>query len=173
MEPIELLIFILPTYVANAAPVVLRGKTPIDMGQKMKDKNRIFGENKTIKGFLFAIAAGTIVSALTALLLPQVFSQLSFNEKIALGFLLSLGAMLGDLIGSFVKRRIGMQSGQESPIMDKILFAITALIVAYPIYNGKIALGILDATIILILTYFLHIVFNRIAHAAKLKKVPW
>ncbi|MFH0713844.1 MAG: CDP-2,3-bis-(O-geranylgeranyl)-sn-glycerol synthase [Candidatus Micrarchaeota archaeon] len=173
MNPLEIILFILPAYVANATPVLLRGKTPIDFGTQLGDKQRIFGQNKTIKGFIAGVAGGTVTGIIITLLFPQIFPTVSTNDKILIYFLLSLGAMLGDLIGSFVKRRRGMQSGSESLVMDKILFVIIALVVAYPAYSGKINLLHLDAVIIVALTYLLHIAFNKIAHYLKLKKVPW
>ncbi len=173
MEIIDLLLFILPAYVANATPVIFNGRTPIDLGKELQDKQRIFGENKTIIGFLFGVTSGTITGIAIITIFPQLFMQLSLNEKILTAFLLSLGAMLGDLIGSFVKRRRKMKSGQESTIMDKILFVIIALIVAYPVYNTKVNLVFTDILLVVVATFFLHILFNRIAHATKLKKVPW
>ena len=67
MNILELILFILPAYVANAAPVILGGKTPIDLGQQLGDKKRIFGKSKTIRGFVAGVASGTIVGAILAL----------------------------------------------------------------------------------------------------------
>ncbi len=168
----ELIIFILPAYIANSAPVILHGKTPLDMGQKFLDKQPLLGKSKTIKGFVAGVFAGTVTGALIAAALPYLWHT-SFNDKVLTAFLLSLGAMTGDSIGSFIKRRRGILSGQESKITDKVWFLIGALIFAFPLYNGKINLEILDIALLFALTFFLHISFNRIAHVLKLKKVPW
>ncbi len=173
MDVVQLILFIFPAYAANAAPVLFAGRTPIDMGQQLGDKRRLFGKGKTIRGFIAGVAAGTLTGVILATFVPEFLIHVPFNDKLLFSFLLSLGAMTGDLIGSFVKRRWGMESGRESLVMDKILFAITALILAFPIYNGKIPLEAIDIIVLLILTFILHVAFNRIAHLLKLKKVPW
>ncbi len=173
MNLLELILFVLPAYVANAAPVILGGKTPIDFGQQLGDRKRIFGKSKTIRGFISGVAAGTLASIVLAIAVPQFLPLVSFNYKIAISFLLSLGAMAGDLFGSFLKRRSGMASGQESLISDKLWFLIVALLLAFPLYSGKITLELVDVVFLFVLTFFLHIAFNRIAHFLKLKKVPW
>ena len=146
MNILELILFILPAYVANAAPVILGGKTPIDLGQQLGDKKRIFGKSKTIRGFVAGVASGTIVGAILALSIPQFLPALSLNDKIAISFLLSLGAMAGDLFGSFLKRRNGMASGQESPISDKLWFLVGSLVFAAPVFVNKISLELVDVS---------------------------
>ena len=51
-EIIELLILLIPAYIANSSPVLFGGGTPMDMGKNFLDNERIFGEGKTIRGFL-------------------------------------------------------------------------------------------------------------------------
>ncbi|MDP3742035.1 MAG: CDP-archaeol synthase, partial [Candidatus Micrarchaeota archaeon] len=104
---------------------------------------------------------------------PQFPPSFSLVEKIILSFLLSFGALLGDSIGSFIKRRRGMESGRESLVTDKVWFLVVSLIVAFPVYSGRINLELVDVVFLFVLTFFLHIAFNRIAHFLKLKKVPW
>lgn len=172
MDLLQLILFILPAYVANASPVILGGKTPIDLGQQFSDKKRIFGKSKTIRGFIAGVAAGTIAGAILAFF-PQFLPTLSFNDKLLVSFLLSFGAMAGDLFGSFLKRRSGMESGQESLVSDKLWFLVGALLFAAPVFVNKITLELIDIILLAVLTFFLHIIFNRLAHFLKLKKVPW
>lgn len=173
MDIFQLILFILPAYIANASPVILGGKTPIDFGQQLGDRKRIFGKSKTIRGFIAGVASGTAGGLILALLVPQFLPTLSLNYKIAISFLLSLGALAGDLFGSFLKRRSGMESGQESLVSDKLWFLVGALLFAAPVFINKVNLEIIDVVFLGVLTFFLHITFNRIAHFLKLKKVPW
>ncbi len=173
MDLLELVLFILPAYVANASPVILGGKMPLDLGQKFIDKKRILGSSKTIKGFIAGTAAGTLAGIVLAVAVPQFLPSFSLIEKTAVSFLLSFGALLGDSIGSFIKRRRGLESGRESLVTDKIWFLVVSLLLAFPFYSGKLNLELIDVVFLFVLTFFLHIAFNRIAHLLKLKKVPW
>ncbi|RLG70583.1 MAG: CDP-2,3-bis-(O-geranylgeranyl)-sn-glycerol synthase, partial [Methanobacteriota archaeon] len=111
---IETLRFIAPAYVANPVPVLLGGGTPVDLGHNFWDGKRIFGDGKTWRGLVAGITAGTIVGFVQGRLLP--------------GFLLGLGAMGGDLAGSFVKRRLGVARGSPTPGVDQLDFLVGALL---------------------------------------------
>ncbi|MGC9099139.1 MAG: CDP-2,3-bis-(O-geranylgeranyl)-sn-glycerol synthase [Candidatus Micrarchaeia archaeon] len=154
------IIYILPAYVANGAPVIFGGGKPLDFGKKIKGKP-IFGPHKTIRGLVFGIASGIIVGAIESLFLPYM---------LILGIALSLGTHAGDLLGSFVKRRMGKKSGANMPIIDQYLFLVFALLFAYPFGNAP---GILGIVFLFILTGILHKLTNVLAHRAKLKEVPW
>ena len=102
---LEILLFILPAYFANASPVLLGGGVPIDLGKKFSDGRRIFGDGKTIRGFVGGVSAGIILSAIVSILFPlEIFG--GFKLQFFSGCLLSLGTLVGDLIGSFIKRRL-------------------------------------------------------------------
>ncbi len=154
------LIYILPAYVANAIPVLLHGGGPIDFGRKIFGK-RIFGDNKTLIGTASAIVAGIVVGALES---PF------FGYMLAVGFLLALGTVFGDFLGSFIKRQLNFKSGASFPLMDQYGFYIFALIFAYPAGHLPSLYGLIFLTII---TGFVHLFTNIIAHRLKLKKVPW
>lgn len=119
--------FILPAYVANAAPVIFGGGTPIDMGKRFIDGRPIFGAGKTVRGFLAGLVAGSLVG------LMQGVATGSPSTLFALGFLLALGALLGDLAGSFIKRRLGVERGRAMPGLDQLTFVAGALLLASPV----------------------------------------
>lgn len=157
----QLAYFIIPAYVANAMPVLFGGGHPIDFGRSFFDGERIFGINKTMKGFLSGILFGSFVSFIEELLLMR--------ELILLGILASLGSLLGDLLGSFIKRRLKLDPGSSLPLIDQLDFILGALIITYPIYhfsNGMILL-------ILLITPPIHIAGNSIAYLLKLRKTLW
>lgn len=173
IEVIKLVLFILPSYIANAVPVVLGGGKPIDLGRKFSDKRRIFGDGKTIRGFIAGIVAGTLVGGIEAFAVYP--SEWAFYPTailfLASGFLLSCGTMFGDLVGSFIKRRMGIKRGQPSIILDQLFFLLFALIFVLPI--SLHILSIEGVIFLLVLTYFLHILGNFIANRLGLKNVPW
>ena len=159
---IELLLISIPAYISNAIPVILGGGKPLDFNIKFKGKP-LLGRNKTIRGFLAGVSAGIIISYL---LIP--FSTLP-NYFYA-GLLASLGAMLGDSIGSFIKRRLDIKEG-SSFMLDGSLFIIVSLILAYP-FAARVY-DIIGVIIIIILTQILHMSFNKLAYYLKWKNVPW
>lgn len=148
--------FILPAYFANASPVVFgkisKGKWPIDFNKKFKDGQPILGRGKTWPGFFGGLLVGTVIGALQGVLL--------------IGFLLSLGALLGDLVKSFFKRRLKVARGKSLPLADQLDFIIGALllvsIVQVPSWEIIITL--------LILTPLIHLGANTTAYLLKLKK---
>ncbi len=167
---LELILFILPAYIANAIPVVLGGGACLDFGSNFIDGQRIFGNGKTIRGFIVGVAAGTLAGGILAIYLPSSFyanAQLQFLG----GFLLSFGTMLGDAIGSFVKRRMNVQPGKPF-VLDQLSFLIVALVLVYPAVNGS-AYEPIGLAFLFILTYFLHSGTNFIANKLGLKSVPW
>ncbi len=168
----QLLLFIFPAYVANSSPVIFGGGLPLDLGKKLSDGNRILGEGKTFRGFFFGLISGTLVG----ITLASAFDVygLGLDEKITLAILLSLGTVIGDVFGSFVKRRQGLKRGEESFGVDQLSFLAFALGFAF-CYQPQLLeqIGIDGIAILVVLTFLLHKFFNIVAHFFKLKKVPW
>ncbi|MEA1904459.1 MAG: CDP-2,3-bis-(O-geranylgeranyl)-sn-glycerol synthase, partial [Candidatus Hadarchaeota archaeon] len=147
--------FILPAYFANAAPVVAGGGPPIDMGKKLGDGRRILGGGKTIRGFL----VGFIVGSLVGILQGRWF----------IGPLLALGALLGDLANSFLKRRMGIARGGAAPGLDQLSLLVGALLLA-----SLIEVPSLEVILaLLILTPPIHLGTNFIGYKLGLKDRPY
>lgn len=157
---IQALKFIFPAYCANAAPVLGGGGTPIDFGKNFIDKKRIFGAHKTYKGFLFGLAIGIGVGVIDCIFFkfPWLFAILT-----------PLGALIGDLAGAFLKRRLNLAPGALLPIVDQIDFVVGALVFALPLMIVSWQL----AVAVLLITPPIHLFTNFLAYKAKLKKNPW
>ncbi|MEM4554448.1 MAG: CDP-2,3-bis-(O-geranylgeranyl)-sn-glycerol synthase [Candidatus Anstonellaceae archaeon] len=168
------ILFILPSYFANSVPVLLGGKDPIDAKRKLSDKKRVFGDGKTIRGFLSGVLFAIVIGAVQWLLLSNTSFDL-YNSKLSdyvlAGFLLGLGTMTGDLVGSFIKRRQGIPQGKPSFLLDQLSFLLFALLFSYPVASHLISLQSL--ALLMFLTYFVHVSANIFAHKIGLKKVPW
>jgi len=155
--------FILPAYVANASPVVLGGGAPIDGGRKFTDGRPIFGPGKTIRGFLVGLSAGTVFGLLQGTVAGPI---LSYSLR---GFLLALGALGGDLLGSFIKRRMNLARGAAAPGLDQLGFVVLALLFA-----GILVVPDWEVILtILIITPPIHLATNFIGHKLKLKDRPY
>jgi len=168
----RLVAFILPAYVANAVPVVFGGGAKIDFGRKFYDGRRVLGDGKTVNGLVSGLAFGTLAGLCLALALPSDFLPFapSLNAKIVVSFMLALGALIGDLVGSFFKRRMGVERGEPSMLMDQLLFLFFALAFAASYYPLP---SIYALVVLVLLTFLLHVLFNALAHKLKLKSVPW
>ena len=110
----DALYLIFPAYCANAAPVIFGGGSPIDAGKIFLDGRPILGSRKTIRGFFAGLAIWTFVGFI--------------QNNVLLGFMLSLGALIGDLTESFIKRRIGFPPGASLPVADQLDFVAGALL---------------------------------------------
>ncbi|AFL95301.1 hypothetical protein CL1_1098 [Thermococcus cleftensis] len=159
--------YILPAYVANASPVLVGGGRPIDGGRTWKDGRRILGDGKTWRGFIGGVAIGTITGLVQYFITPDFYGDL--GTAVLLAFLLSLGALLGDLIGSFFKRRANLPRGAPAIGLDQLGFLIAALALAYPVKtldSGQIIF-------LLVVSPFVHWGANYFAYKMGWKSVPW
>lgn len=171
---LRLILFVLPSYFANSIPVVLGGSLPMDGKRKFSDGRRILGDGKTTRGFFSGVFAGVLVGAAEGLILPGTAFDIygsGFPTYVLAGFLLGLGTMAGDLLGSFIKRRQGIAPGKPSLAMDQLLFLAGAIVFSYPLASQLLSIeGVL---FLAVLTYFVHVGANIIANRLGLKKVPW
>jgi len=174
MDLFSLLLLVLPAYFANASPVVLGGGAPVDFGRKLADGRRIFGNGKTWRGLIGGILVGTLAGIALSLFLPSLPYSIyaSGSDYVLAGFLASCGALFGDLLGSFVKRRTGMKPGRPYLLLDQLPFILCALLFLLP-FGLLPALTAFDWFAILVATLVLHAVTNWLAHKAGWKKVPW
>ncbi|MGD8506156.1 MAG: CDP-2,3-bis-(O-geranylgeranyl)-sn-glycerol synthase [Candidatus Bathyarchaeota archaeon] len=163
--------FILPAYVANAVPVIFGGGYPIDAGKLFLDGKPILGSNKTVRGFIAGLLVGTFLGFVLSNLyqldgFPQNFL---FEYSISLGFMLSLGALTGDLLHSFIKRRLDIAPGSPLPVADQSDFVIGALLFSVLVYPPPWHI----AVIILLVTPPIHLLTNFVAYLLGIKKTPW
>jgi CDP-2,3-bis-(O-geranylgeranyl)-sn-glycerol synthase len=175
VEFVKALLIIFPAYAANGFPPLTRGHRPIDMKRNWLDKNRIFGDGKTFEGFGFGLFAGFVIGALESYLYPDLNSYaMQYGVKLPLislpiAFLIALGALSGDLIGSFLKRRFRLKRGADVPLLDQWNFIIGAVLFVYWFTDITIWMFL----IMLVITPIVHRIANIIAHRIKIKKEPW
>lgn len=106
----ELLLLIL---VANGVPVVIsylfhhRASLPIDFGWVLADQQRCLGDNKTWRGLFSSVIVTTLLAGLLGL-------------DYVIGVQLSLLVMVGDLLSSFIKRRLGRTAGSRALFLDQV-----------------------------------------------------
>jgi CDP-2,3-bis-(O-geranylgeranyl)-sn-glycerol synthase len=157
---INALIFIFPAYCANAVPVLAGGGTKIDFGKNFIDGKRLFGNNKTFRGFFFGWVIGLSVGLAVCYF---------FDYPIFFAILTPLGALLGDLTAAFLKRRLDIAPGGLLPIIDQLDFVVGAIVFSLPLalISWKVAV------VTLLITPPIHLFTNICAYKLKLKKHPW
>src|SRR5207245_9502679 len=90
---LDALLFIGPSYVANAAPLLLGGGTPLDGGKNFLDGERILGAHKTVRGLFAGIIGGSVIG----------LAESPVDRRLLLGgIMIELGTVIGDLEGAFV-----------------------------------------------------------------------
>jgi CDP-2,3-bis-(O-geranylgeranyl)-sn-glycerol synthase len=157
---VEALKFIFPAYCANATPVLAGGGLAMDFGKNFIDGRRVFGDNKTFRGFFFGLAVGVAVGLVEWWL---------FDYHFLFSLLTPLGALLGDLTAAFLKRRLGIAPGGLFPILDQVDFVIGAIVFALPLAIMYWEL----AVAVVLITPPIHLFTNFFAYKLKLKKNPW
>ena len=120
--------------VANSAPIVAknllgtRWSAPLDAGLHFADGRPLLGPSKSVRGVIAAVASTALAGAL-----------LGFS--LGLGAVIGAGAMLGDALSRFVKRRLGQVEPQRDPVL------LAGIVIAFRTQmtrRGKMAIVTLD-----------------------------
>ena len=173
-----------PAYLPNSAAVIFGGGTKMDLGKTFPDGMRVLGDGKTWRGFFGGWLAGIFIG------LIEVLLSHPFDAENHLGFgpfpwplfivaVLALGAVLGDALGSFIKRRLGYHRGEKAPILDQYDFFITAAVLTALCFPQWFYENFLDGIRLwgfiglIVFTYFLHRGVNILGFRMGKKKVPW
>lgn len=167
----------LPAYLPNSAAVVLGGGPPIDGGRTLGG-NRLLGAGKTWRGTVGGWAAGATLAVLLNQLNGSATDLLGLDLPwfpAAAVLALPLGAMLGDMVASFLKRRTGRARGRPVPGLDQFDFVVGALvltILAAPDWFTTVFTTPVLA-VVLVVTPVLHLGANVTAYLLELKDEPW
>ena len=132
---------ILPAYVANASALLVGGGLPLDFGKYWKDNRRILGDGKTWRGLITGAFVGmtggfglSVVAKYAAL---SDFAFLGINDFTGFPLMIPIiasicfGALIGDIVESFFKRRIGRTRGQDWIPFDQLDFILGALFFSF------------------------------------------
>ena len=188
------MLFIGPAYIANAMMVFTSDGKPLDGGKNFIDGKRLFGKTKTRGGFIGGCLFGFLFASLFFWLFYFFYpaigefarTQQDFLNLIDLKLIedflhpeplvvfirsvfCGIGAPIGDLVGSFMKRRFSIGSGQPFWLVDQLDFIIISILLNYFWFP-------LDFYIILLLTLIspsIALFANNVAYYLGRKKEPW
>jgi CDP-2,3-bis-(O-geranylgeranyl)-sn-glycerol synthase len=168
----------LPAYVPNNVAVLAGGGPPIDGGRTLGGR-RLLGDGKTWRGTIVGVGAGAALALALDVGAPAVREALGIEAvpgfPIAIVVALPLGAMLGDIVASFLKRRSGRERGAATPGLDQLDFVVGALVLGAAADYGWFSATFTPPVLlfVLVITPVLHSGTNYVAYLLDLKEVPW
>ncbi len=162
MHPLELLQLMVLLALANSAPIIAkkvfgrRLSYPLDAGIRLFDQRPLFGPSKTVRGLISSI----LVTTAGALLV---------GVQPGIGVLVAGAAMAGDLVSSFVKRRLNFLPSSQAVGLDQIPESLLPLLVCREVFSltaGDIALGVA--------VFFVgELILSRVLYAIHLRDEPY
>jgi CDP-2,3-bis-(O-geranylgeranyl)-sn-glycerol synthase len=173
---IESIYVLIPAGFANMAPVLF-GKffsflaKPIDFGRFYKG-TRILGDHKTWRGLIFGILTAIGIVAIQRFLYYHDFfygiSVINYTKisVISLGFLLGFGALFGDMVKSFLKRRIGLKPGKDWWPFDQMDWVFGSSVFLVLVYD----LSFRNFLVSIAVYFVLHIIVKELGYFLKLDK---
>ena len=166
----------LPAYFANMAPVIAKKidlfNFPVDFNKTINSKP-VLGKNKTFRGLIFGVIFALIIAYLQFLLYKMGFfkniSFFNYQNWLLFGLLMGLGALTGDLIKSFFKRRLDFEPGAKFVPFDQTDFVVGALLFIMPIFDLTLKIFVVS----LVLSFMLHITTNHLAFYFRIRNEKW
>jgi len=146
--------------------------TPIDRGATWRGKE-VFGKNKTWRGFLIGAVTGVAVAGIQAALFynTDFFKRntlVDYREVnfVLFGFLMGSGALCGDLVKSFIKRRLDKPSGRPWFPWDQLDWIMGAMLLSSIVYIPPVP----EALVTAVLYVGVHLCSDRIVCRMGIKK---
>lgn len=148
--------------VANGTPIFaarLFGKhfnAPLDNGLKLADGRPLFGPSKTVRGLVLSVACTALAAGWLG------------HEWIT-GAGLASASMFGDLLSSFLKRRLGLRTHSQAFGLDQIPESLLPLLVL----RQQLDLGYGDIAIIVVAFIVLELVLSRLLFRLHIRDRPY
>ncbi len=148
--------------VANGTPIFAtrlcggRLNAPLDGGLKFPDGRPLFGPSKTVRGLVLSVACTTLAAPLLG------FEWIS-------GAGLASASMFGDLLSSFIKRRLGLRAHSQAPGLDQIPESLLPLLVL----RQHLGLGYGDIAVIAAAFIVLELVLSRLLFRLHIRDRPY
>lgn len=178
---LQTLYLALPGIVANSIPILVaklpilrRWNMPLDFGRTWRGK-RWLGDHKTVRGLVFGILAAGGTAWLQLWISQQGWLQnwelidYTRPDLLWLGGSLGVGALLGDAVKSFFKRRAGIAPGASWFPFDQLDTTLGILIALCFFYIPPLPVVMIG----LLVGPALHVASNVVAYVLGIKQVWW
>lgn len=162
---LELVYLMLPAYFANMAPPFVK----FWPGWNRPIAPASLGTHKTVVGFASGVLLGLVVAYGQSVTDLGVRRWWVSDAWLAVGVAQGFGAMMGDAVKSYFKRRIGIAPGAPWVPADQLDFVVGALIPLALI----VPLGAGDVALILGFTFFADIVVNHMSFYLGIRDSRW
>jgi hypothetical protein len=162
MQPLLILQVLALLTLANGTPVVAkdilgdRFAIPVDGGVKFVDGRPVLGSSKTVRGILLSILV-------TSAFAPVV----GLNLKI--GALVASVAMAGDLLSSFMKRRMNLPAGGKATGLDQVPESLFPLLACW----SALRLTVLDIVAGVAIFFVGELLLSRLFYHFHLRDRPY
>lgn len=162
MQPDLILQLLFLLMLANGTPVIAKkilGRLysyPLDGDLSLSDGRPLFGRSKTIRGVLLAILVTTAGADL-----------IDLGWRV--GLLVGSFAMAGDLVSSFIKRRLDMPSSSQASVLDQLpelLLPLLACGILLPVTPE-------DIVVCVVLFFIGEVLLSRVLYVLHLRDRPY
>lgn len=148
--------------VANGAPVLAkkicgrRVSLPLDLGERFPDGRPVLGPSKTFRGVVASVLATAAAAPL-------------FGLHPITGAKVAGAAMVGDLVSSFLKRRLDLPPSSQALGVDQIPESLLAMLAC------RDTLSLTDADVALGVAIFFggELALSRLLYRVHLRDVPY
>ena len=146
---------------ANGSPVMAKRilgsdlAYPLDGDLRFLDGHPLLGSSKTIRGVLISI----IITSASAPLL---------GLDLKIGFIVGTTAMAGDLIASFVKRRLGLPASSRATGLDQIPESLFPLLAC----RDALSLSVIDIISVVLIFFVGEVALSRLLFKFHLRNQP-
>lgn len=173
---LQLIWLFLPAGIANmtaaiSAKILPKWSQPIDFGKNFRGQ-RIFGDHKTWRGLILGTIGGGLIFLLQKYLYNnylcfQPIDIVDYKQlNIFFGLVVGFGALCGDLIKSFFKRRVNIPAGESWFPFDQIDWVIGAVGLSFFFTN----LNWVQIIIALFLGFIIHFLVKVVAYLFSVEK---
>ena len=162
MELLHIAQILFLTALANATPIVAKRifgtyfSFPLDVGATFLDGQPLFGQSKTVGGMLISILITTAAAPLIGL-------------DWSIGTVVAVAAMGGDLLSSFVKRRLRLQSSSQALGLDQVPESLFPFMACY----HPLSLTITDVALGVGIFFVADLIVSRLLFQAHLRDEPY
>ncbi len=146
---------------ANTLPITARkilGKRwelPVDVGICWMDRRPLFGPHKTWRGLISSILGTTLVSSFTPVGMET-------------GLYLAMLSMTGDLLSSFIKRRMNLESGARAIGLDQGIEVMLPLVCL----RHRLSISLLDIGLITLLFFAVELTVSPVLYRLGIRRNP-
>ncbi|MGB8183348.1 MAG: CDP-archaeol synthase [Stellaceae bacterium] len=162
MNPLAVAQLLILLAVANGAPVIgrrlLRDRWawPLDGGIRLSDRQPIFGASKTLRGIVLALVATGAIAPLIGLT-PTI------------GATVAAVAMAGDLLSSFVKRRLGLRPSSRAVGLDQVPESLLPALACW----HTLMLDVADIVAVTAIFFIGEIALSRLLYRWRIRDRPY